>query len=44
MGSIRPDPTHVGQVGLGWTYVTGWIRLNFFFTYHSGLGQKISLT
>ena len=24
------NPTHVGWVGLGWTYVMGWIGLNFF--------------
>ena len=29
MGSIRPNLTHVGWVGLGWTYVMGWIGLNF---------------
>ena len=26
----QPDPTHVGWVGLGWTYVMGWVGLNFF--------------
>ena len=30
MGSTRLNPTHVGWVGLGWTYVMGWIGLNFF--------------
>ena len=35
MGSIQPNPTHVGWVGLvwvglDWTYVTGWVGLNFF--------------
>ena len=45
MGSTRPNPTHVGWVGLGWTYVIGWIGLNFFFlTHHDGLGPKISST
>ena len=43
MGSIRPNLTHVGQVGLDWTYVMDWVRLNFFLTHHDGLGQKISL-
>ena len=33
MGSTRPNPTHIG-----------WVGLNFFFTHHGGLGQKISLT
>ena len=31
MGSTRPNPTHVGWVGSGWTYVMGWVGLNFFF-------------
>ena len=40
-------------VGLGWTYVMGWVRLDlcdglgwveFFFTHHGGLGQKIPST
>ena len=44
MGSTRPNPTHVGWVGLGWTYVMGWVGLNFFLTHHGGFGQKISLT
>ena len=30
MGLTRPNPTHVGWVGLGWTYVIGWVELNFF--------------
>ena len=47
MGSTRPNPTHVGWVGLGWTYVMGWVGLGwvgFFLTHHGGLGQQISLT
>ena len=27
MGSTRPNPTHVGWVELGWTYVMGWVGL-----------------
>ena len=27
-------------VGLGWTYVMGWIGLNFFFTHHGGWVKK----
>ena len=38
------NPTHVGWVELGWTYVMGWVRLNFFLTHHDGLGQKIPST
>ena len=30
------NPTHVGWVGLGW--------VEFFFTHHGGLGQKIPST
>ena len=30
MGLTRPSPTHVGWVGLDWTYVMGWVELNFF--------------
>ena len=37
MGSIRPM-----WVGLSWTYVMVWVE--FFFTHHGGLGQKILLT
>ena len=44
MDSTRPNPTHVSWVGLGWTYVMGWVGLNFFFTHHGGLGQKITST
>ena len=44
MGSTRPNPTHVGWVALGWTYVMGWVGLNFFLTHHGGLGQKILST
>ena len=29
-GLIQPNPTHVGWFGLGWTYVMGWVGLNFF--------------
>ena len=40
MGSTQPNPTRVGWVGhsdrLGW--------VEFFFTYHGGLGQKFPLT
>ena len=25
------NPTHVGWVGLGWTYVMGWVGLIFFY-------------
>ena len=42
MGSTRPMWGGVGWVGLGWTYVIGWIE--FFFTHHGGLGQKIPST
>ena len=31
-------------VGLGWIYVMGWVGLNFFFTHHGGLDQKIPST
>ena len=44
MGSTRPNPTHVGCIGLGWTSMMGWVWLNFFLTYHGGLGQKILST
>ena len=40
MGSTQPNPTRVSWVGhsdrLGW--------VEFFFTYHGGLGQKFPLT
>ena len=47
MGSIRPNPTHVSWVRLGWVELDicdglGWVE--FFFTHHSGLDQKIPLT
>ena len=42
MGLTRPNPTHVGWVGLDWTYLMGWVE--FFFTHHDGLGQKIPST
>ena len=31
MGSTRPNPTHVGWVGLDWTYVMGWVGLGWIF-------------
>ena len=30
MGSTRTNTTHVGWVGLGWTYVIGWTEFFFF--------------
>ena len=30
IGSTRPNSTQVDWVGLGWTYVMGWVGLNFF--------------
>ena len=33
MGSTQPM----------WTYVMGWVGLNFFLTHHGGLGQKIHM-
>ena len=30
ISSIQLNLTHVGWVGLGWTYVMGWVVLNFF--------------
>ena len=40
MGSTRPDPTHVGWVGLMW-----WVGLgSIFLTHHGRLSQKISST
>ena len=44
MGSTQPNPTQPNPCGLGWTYVMGWVGLNFFFTHHSGFGQKIPST
>ena len=41
------NPTHVGWVGLDWIGLMWWVGLDwveFFLTYHGGLGQKISLT
>ena len=37
MGLTQPNPTHVGWVGFMW-----WVE--FFFTHHGGLGQKILST
>ena len=31
MSSTRPNPTHVGWVGLDWTYVMSWVGLIFFY-------------
>ena len=47
MGSIRPNPTHVSWVRLGWVELDicdglGWVE--FFFTHHGGLDQKIPST
>ena len=42
MGSTRLNPTHVGWVGLGWTYVMGWIGLNFFWLTMVGWVKKFS--
>ena len=44
MDSTQPNPTHMGWVGLGLTYVMGWIELKKILTHHGGLGQKISST
>ena len=30
MDSTRLNLTHVGWARLGWTYVMGWVKLNFF--------------
>ena len=30
MGSTQPNSTCMGWIGLGWTYVMGWVELNFF--------------
>ena len=35
----QPQPI---PCGLGWTYVMGWVE--FFLTYHGGLGKKIPST
>ena len=43
MGSTRPNPTHVGWVGSGWTYVMGRVGLIFFLSHHGGLSQKMPL-
>ena len=40
MGSTWPNPTHVGWVGLGWTYVMGWVGLNFFWPTMVGWVKK----
>ena len=47
MGSIRSNPTHVSWVRLGWVELDicdglGWVE--FFFTHHGGLDQKIPST
>ena len=36
MGSTRPNPTHVGWVGLDLCDGLGWVE--FFLTHHGGLG------
>ena len=41
MDSTQPNPTHMGWVGFGLTYVMGWIGLKKNLTHHGGLGQKI---
>ena len=41
---VQPDPTRPIWDGLGWTYVIGWVGLNFFLTHHGGLGQNIPST
>ena len=40
MGSTRPNPTHAGWVGLGWTYVMGWVGSNFFWPTMVGRVKK----
>ena len=40
MGSTQPNPTHVGWVGLGWTYVMGWVGSNFFWPTMVGRVKK----
>ena len=42
MGSTRPNPTYVGWVRLDVCDGLGWVE--FFFTHHGGLGQKIRST
>ena len=42
VGSTRPNPTHVGWIGLDLCDGLGWVE--FFLTYHGGLGQKIPST
>ena len=44
MGSTQLNPTQPMWVGLGWTYVMGWIGLNFFLSHHGGLSRKILST
>ena len=41
---VQPIPTQPNPCGLGWTYVIGWVGLNFFLTHHSGFSQKILST
>ena len=41
---VQLDSTKPMWVGLGWTYVIGWVGLNFFLTHHSGLSKKIPST
>ena len=31
---VQPDPCELSWLGLGWTYVMGWVELNFFLTHH----------
>ena len=40
MSSTQPNPTHMGRVGLGWTYVMGWVGLNFFWPTMVGWVKK----
>ena len=42
MGSTRPNPNHVDWVGLDLCDGLGWVE--FFFTHHGGLSQKIPST
>ena len=42
MGSTRPNPTHVGCIGLGWTSMMGWVGLNFFLPTMVGWVKKSS--
>ena len=32
------NPIHMGWVGLGWTSVMGYVRLDVFLAHHDGLG------